>query len=145
MSSGAANDDGALPASEQITSLSRKAESNAKLAIEADENGETDFAFWRYIDAIEALRLLALNTSCSSNSNGAPSSVANSPNRKVAVSETLLKSIEQYLSRAEQLKVTMMEPPKLKSEEGKWFFFQICAFRVAGLNSWARFDAAAVT
>ena len=71
MSSGAApGDDDYSPscsssstAAEDLNSLSRKAERNAKLAIEADKNGETDFAFWRYIDAIEALRLMALTSS----------------------------------------------------------------------------------
>ena len=72
MSSGAAPGDddyssscssSSTAAEEDLNSLSRKAERNAKLAIEADKNGETDFAFWRYIDAIEALRLMALTSS----------------------------------------------------------------------------------
>ena len=96
--------------------LSEKASENAKLAVEADKNGEIDFAFYRYIDAIEALQLMILHIN---NSGGRSSS------QNVQVVDNLMKQIDQYLSRAEQLKATMLQPAVIKTEDGTLLFFFI--------------------
>ena len=95
--------------------LSEKATENAKLAVEADKHGEIDFAFYRYIDAIEALQLMILHIN---NSGGRSSS------QNVQVVDNLMKQIDQYLSRAEQLKATMLQPAVIKTEDGTLLFFQ---------------------
>ena len=106
---------------EQLKFLSEKVAENAKLAVDADRKGETDFAFYRYIDAIEALKLLLMHVSGASGGTAVSANVPRDDggarmNDSGAVE--MMKRMEQYLTRAEELKQSMNKPAVIRTEDG---------------------------